>query len=75
LKTAGDAQGDVPGFSATGKKIKMPGATVNSGESRLKDGIEGAANGFEENLCAPASLREKNKFQPVVSLNADKPRE
>jgi hypothetical protein len=51
------------------------GYLLNFGEALLKDGIVRAVNGLEENLCAPASLREKNKFQPVASLDADKPRE
>ncbi|MFU8849290.1 MAG: GxxExxY protein, partial [Opitutales bacterium] len=32
----------------------------------LKDGIVRAVNGLEEHLCAPASLREKNKFQSAL---------
>ena len=56
----------------TGLKL---GYLLNFGEALLKDGIVRAVNGLEENLCAPASLREKYKFQPVASLDADKPRE
>ena len=36
---------------------------LNFGEALLKDGIVRTVNGLEENLCATASLREKNKFQ------------
>jgi hypothetical protein len=57
----------------TGLKL---GYLLNFGEALLKDGIVRAVNGLEENLRAPASLREKgHKFQPVASLDADKPRE
>lgn len=56
-------------------RYRIYGYLLNFGESLLKDGIVRAVNGLEENLCAPASLREKYKFQPVASLDADKPRE
>ena len=44
----------------TGLKL---GYLLNFGEVLLKDGIVRTVNGLEENLCATASLREKNKFQ------------
>jgi len=50
----------------TGLKL---GYLLNFGEALLKDGIVRAVNGLEENLCAPASLREKNKFQPGSGIN------
>jgi GxxExxY protein len=43
----------------TGLKL---GYLLNFGEALLKDGIVRAVNGLEENVCAPASLREKYKF-------------
>ena len=46
------------------------GYLLNFGEALLKDGIVRAANGLEENLCASASLREKNKFQPDSGINS-----
>ncbi|WP_345786133.1 GxxExxY protein [Rubellicoccus peritrichatus] len=39
------------------------GYLLNFGETLLKDGIVRAVNGLDENLCAPAPLREEKHQQ------------
>lgn len=41
-------------------------------EAPMKDRIDRPISGFGGNLCAPATLREKNGFQSVALLNVKK---